>query len=143
MFRVENVKMPRLLAFARHVEVETVKAQKPMSVTLNGEPDTAFYNRYFKEFGEGTRLAMPKKICAPDSSSLKPGSGGVLGQLDYMYMPDYWAMKIQDRRLHPVSGWDSSLRGRQAWQLGYEDSFLCNRLCVTLAPSDVYINRRV
>ena len=26
---------------------------------------------------------------------------------------------------------------------GYEDSFLCNRLCTTLVPSGVYINRRV
>ena len=33
-----------------------------MSVTLNGEPDTASYNRYFEEFGGGTRLAMPKTI---------------------------------------------------------------------------------
>ena len=82
MVRVANVKMPRLLAFARHVEVETVKAQKPMSVTLNGEPDTAFYNRYFKEFGEGTRLAMPKTICALDSSSLKPGSRATEGVRD-------------------------------------------------------------
>ena len=24
----------------------------------------------------------------------------------------------------------------------YEDSFLCNRLCTTLVPSGVYINRR-
>ena len=55
---------------------------------------------YFGVFGEGTRLAMPKTICVPDSSSLKPGSGategvldlGVLGQPDYMRMPD----KIED-----------------------------------------------
>ena len=57
------------------MEVVTVKVQKPMSVTLNEEPDTAFHNRYFEEFRGGTHLAMPKTICVPDSSSLKPGSG--------------------------------------------------------------------
>ena len=41
MVRVANVKMPRLLAFVRHVEAETIKVQKPMSATLNGMPDTA------------------------------------------------------------------------------------------------------
>ena len=34
------------------------------------------------EFGGGTRLAMPKMICAPDTSSLKPGSGVTKGVLD-------------------------------------------------------------
>ena len=29
-----------------------------------------------------TRLAMPKTICAPDSSSLKPGLGATEGVLD-------------------------------------------------------------
>ena len=82
MVRVANVKMPRLLAFARHVEAETVKVQKPMSITLNVEPGTPIYNRYFEEFGEGTRLAMPKTICAPDLSPLKPGSGATEGVLD-------------------------------------------------------------
>ena len=33
-------------------------------------------------FGEGTRLAMPKTICVPDASSLKPGSGATEGVLD-------------------------------------------------------------
>ena len=32
--------MPRLLAFARHVETEVVNAQKPRSTTLNGKPNT-------------------------------------------------------------------------------------------------------
>ena len=82
MVRVANVKMPQLLAFARHVEAETMKVQKPMSVTLNGKPGTAIYNRYFEEFREGTRLAMPKTIYAPESSSLKPGSGATEGVLD-------------------------------------------------------------
>ena len=74
--------MPWLLAFARHMEADTIEVQKPMSVTLNGKLDTARYNRYSGEFGEGTRLAMPKTICAPDSSSLKPGSGATEGVLD-------------------------------------------------------------
>ena len=40
------------------------------------EPDTILVFKIFYElFGGGTRLAMPKTICAPDSSSLKPGSG--------------------------------------------------------------------
>ncbi|KAF7097970.1 hypothetical protein CFC21_099745 [Triticum aestivum] len=37
---------------------------------------------FYGVFGEGTRLAMPKTICAPDSSSLKPGSGATEGVLD-------------------------------------------------------------
>ena len=47
------------------------------------EPDTILvFGIYFGVFGEGTRLAMPKKICAPDSSSLKPGSWATEGVLD-------------------------------------------------------------
>ena len=34
MVMVANVKMPRLLAFARHVETTIIKAQKPRSATL-------------------------------------------------------------------------------------------------------------
>ena len=37
---------------------------------------------YLEVFGDGTRLAMLKTICAPDSSSLKPGSGATEGVLD-------------------------------------------------------------
>ena len=37
---------------------------------------------FYGVFGEGTRLAMPKTICAPDTSSLKPGSGATEGVLD-------------------------------------------------------------
>ena len=36
MVRVANVKMPRLLAFARHVEMAIIEAQKPRSATLMG-----------------------------------------------------------------------------------------------------------
>ena len=40
------------------------------------EPDTILvFKIFFGVFGEGTRVAMPKTICAPDSSSLKPDSG--------------------------------------------------------------------
>ena len=47
------------------------------------EPDTILmFKIYFGLFGEGTRLAMSKTICTPDSSSLKPGSGATEGVLD-------------------------------------------------------------
>ena len=36
MVRVANVKMPRLLTFARHVETAIIKVHKPMSATLMG-----------------------------------------------------------------------------------------------------------
>ena len=116
------------------------------------EPDTILvFAIYLGIFGDGTRLAMPKTIYASDSSSLKPGLGategvldkGVSGQPDYILWPDCWTMKIQDRKLCPMSGWDSPWHGRQAWQYGYVDLLPGNQLCVTLAPSGVYINRRV
>ena len=48
------------------------------------EPDTVLvFGIYPGVFGDGTCLAMPKTICAPDSSSLKPGSGATQGVLDY------------------------------------------------------------
>ena len=47
------------------------------------EPDTILvFKDYFGVFEEGTRLAMPKTIRAPDTSSLKPGSGATEGVLD-------------------------------------------------------------
>ena len=47
------------------------------------EPDTIIvFKIFYGVFGGGTRLAMPKTICAPDSSSLKPGSGATEGVLD-------------------------------------------------------------
>ena len=47
------------------------------------DPDNILVFKIFYElFGGGTRLAMPKTICAPDSSSLKPGSGATEGVLD-------------------------------------------------------------
>ena len=72
--------------------------------TYFAEPDTTFVFKIFYEvLGGGTRLAMPKTIYAPDSSSLKPGQGllreswirGV--QIAGLYLrPDSWTMKIQD-----------------------------------------------
>ena len=47
------------------------------------EPDTfSVFEDYFEVFGGGTRLAMPKTICALDTSSFKPGSGATEGVLD-------------------------------------------------------------
>ena len=47
------------------------------------EPDTILvFTIFYELFGGGTRLAMPKTIFAPDSSSLKPGSGATEGVLD-------------------------------------------------------------
>ena len=81
---------------------------------------------------EEPALQCRRQDCAPDSSSLKPGSGategvldkGVSGQPDYIHRPDYRSAKIQDPRLRLVSGGDSPLRGRQAWRSGYYVSFL-------------------
>ena len=47
------------------------------------DPDTVeVFDNYFGVFGGGTRLATPKTICAPDTSSLKPGLGATEGVLD-------------------------------------------------------------
>ena len=51
--------------------------------TCFAELDTILvFKIFYGVFGGGTRLAMPKKICTPDSSSLKPGSGATEGVLD-------------------------------------------------------------
>ena len=51
--------------------------------TYFAEPDTILvHNIFYEVFGGGTRLAMPKIIGAPDSSSLKPGSGATKGVPD-------------------------------------------------------------
>ena len=41
------------------------------------------FTNFYEVFGGGTRLAMPKTICAPDTSSLKTGSGATEGVQDY------------------------------------------------------------
>ena len=47
------------------------------------KPDTILvFNTFYEVLGGGTRLATPKTICAPDSSSLKPGLGATEGVLD-------------------------------------------------------------
>ena len=47
------------------------------------ERDTILvFGIYLGLFADGTRLAMPKTNYAPDSSSLKPGSGATEGVLD-------------------------------------------------------------
>ena len=51
--------------------------------TYLAETDTILvFKSLYEVFGGGTRLAMPKTICMPDSSSLKPGSGATEGVLD-------------------------------------------------------------
>ena len=58
----------------------------------------------YSEFGEEPALQCRRQHRAPDSSSLKPGSGategvldkGVSGQPYYILWPDSWTMKIQD-----------------------------------------------
>ena len=47
------------------------------------KPDIVLLINYFGVFGGGTRLAMSKTICTPETSSLKPGSGATEGVLDY------------------------------------------------------------
>ena len=67
-----------------------------------------FY-KYFGVFGEGTLLAISKTNCAPDSSSLKPGSGategvldkGVSGQPDYILLVEL--LDYEDTRLKTSS----------------------------------------
>ena len=47
------------------------------------DPDTILvFEDYFGVFRGGTRLAMLKTICAPNTSPLKPGSGATEGVLD-------------------------------------------------------------
>ena len=56
--------MPRLLAFARHVEMVIIEALKPRSTTLMKMPDTVRRDGNLGVFGGGTRLAMPKtRLC--------------------------------------------------------------------------------
>ena len=70
--RVANAKMPRLLAFARHVEMVIIEALKPRSTTLM-RSRTLFVVTGTLEYSE-MEPALQCRIqdCAPDSSSLKP-----------------------------------------------------------------------
>ena len=70
----------------RH-QIRFVKTLLPLSMMVCGtcfaEPDTILVFKIFYEvFRGGTRLAMSKTICTPDSGSLKPGSGATEGVLD-------------------------------------------------------------
>ena len=52
--------MPRLLAFARHVEMVIIETLKPRSTTLMKMPNTVHHDGNLGVFGGGTHLAMPK-----------------------------------------------------------------------------------
>ena len=52
--------MPRLLTFARHVEMVIIYTLKPRSTTLMKMPDTVRRDGNLGLFGGGTLLAMPK-----------------------------------------------------------------------------------
>ena len=95
--RVVNTKMPRLFAFARRVEMVIIETLKPRSTTLMGRR-TLFVVTGTLEYSEMEPvLQCQRQDCAPDSSSLKPGSGategvldkGVSGQPDCVQRPDY------------------------------------------------------
>ena len=71
----------------RNTSADLIGANIILSVvecgTYFAEPDTILvFNIFYEVFGGGTRLAMPKTTCVPDSSSLKPGSGATEGVLD-------------------------------------------------------------
>ena len=105
-----------------------------MCGTRFAEPDTfSVFEGCFGVFGGGTRLLMPKTICAPGTSSLKPGSGATEGVLDQGALghSDYvtWAglMGYEDTRQKTPSRVRMGLSF--AWMaslvFGYVDSFLC------------------
>ena len=96
MVGVANVKTPRLLAFARHVETAIIKAQKLRSATLM-RSRTLLVTTILWRIWRRTRLVMPKTICTLDSSSLKPGSGATEGVLD-------WGGGPRTAELYPLAG---------------------------------------
>mgnify|MGYP005848596539 CR=1 FL=1 len=72
------------------------------------EPDMfSMFEDYFEIFGGGTRLAIPKTIFVPDTSTLMPSLGATEGVLDYWDLgrPGYvtWAglMSHEDTRTFP------------------------------------------
>ena len=106
---------------------------------------------FYEELGGGTRLAMLKTICAPDSSSLKPGSGllresWIRGCPGSRTMPSARLLDYEDTRLKASSrvrmglslAWKASLAMRI-----FKISNHCNRFYVPRTLSGVYINRRV
>ena len=114
--------------------------------------DTILVFKFFRGvLGGGTRLAMPKRILRAGLIVIEvwfrgycgsPGLGGLrtaglyplAGLLDY----EDTRLKTSSRvRMGLSFAWKASLASRMI------DLLLCNRLCVTLAPSGVYINWRV
>ena len=97
------------------------------------EPNTVLLINYFEVFGGGTRLAMSKTICAPNTLSLKPGSGATEGVLDERVLkgPGYatWAelMGHEDTRYKtfPYVRMGLSFAWKASLACGYEYSFLC------------------
>ena len=74
------------------------------------------------------------------------GSPGLRGPrasdlLDMGWTVGPWRYKTKDSLTRVRMG--LSLTWMASLAFGYEDSFLCNRLCTTLVPSGVYINRMV
>ena len=70
----------------RNTSADSIDANISLSTVERGtyfaEPDTTLvFNIFYGIFRGGTRLAMPKTICAPDSSTLNPGSGATEGVL--------------------------------------------------------------
>ena len=74
-----KVKIPWLFAFVQHVEDGHYWAWKPRSAIFT-RSRTLFEQVH--RIWRRTRLAMPKRIYAPDSSPLKPGSGATEGVPD-------------------------------------------------------------
>ena len=65
MTRVATVKMPWLLAFARHMETTIIEAQKPRSAILMRSLALLVTIVLWKIWRRA-HFAMPKTICAPD-----------------------------------------------------------------------------
>ena len=116
-----------------------------VELILQGRTLSLYSNSSVVFSEEEPALQCRRQYCSPDSKSLKPGSGAIEGvpDLGVSAQPDYILLCNRPWRLCLVSGWDFTWRGRQARQYGYVYLLLCNRPCVTLAPSGVYINRRV
>ena len=77
-----NAKMPRLLAFARHVEMVIIEALKPRSTTLMGSRTLFVVTDTLGYLEMEPALQCRRQDCVPDSSSLKPCLGATEGVLD-------------------------------------------------------------
>ena len=75
--------MPRHEKVVSRLDLWNIVLSTVVCGNYYAEPDTILmFKIFYGVFGEGTRLAIPKTICTPDSSSLKPGSGATEGVLD-------------------------------------------------------------